>query len=70
MGLLGYRKRTSFLTGVTVAQISEFSLILAAMGLKLGHITESIVALVTAVGIITITLSTYLIVYSSPFYDL
>ena len=27
MGLLGYRKRTGFLAGLTVAQISEFSLI-------------------------------------------
>ncbi len=68
MGLLGYRKRTSFLTGVTVAQISEFSLILAAMGLKLGHIAESVVALITAVGIITIILSTYLIVYSDEIF--
>jgi Kef-type K+ transport system membrane component KefB len=61
MGLMGYRKRTSFLSGITVAQISEFSLIIAALGLKVGHITEEIVALVTAVGVVTITLSTYLI---------
>lgn len=63
MGLMGYRKRTSFLCGITVAQISEFSLILAALGLKLGHLNNKIVSLITAVGIITITLSTYLIIY-------
>ncbi len=61
MGAMGYRKRTSFLSGVTVAQISEFSLIIAALGLKLGHISEEVVALVTAVGVLTITISTYLI---------
>jgi Kef-type K+ transport system membrane component KefB/Trk K+ transport system NAD-binding subunit len=61
MGLMGYRKRTGFLSGVTVAQISEFSLIIAALGLKVGHITEEVVALVTAVGVLTITISTYLI---------
>jgi Kef-type K+ transport system membrane component KefB/voltage-gated potassium channel Kch len=61
MGILGYRKRTSFLTGLTVAQISEFSLILASLGLKIGHINEEVVALITGVGIITITVSTYLI---------
>ena len=64
MGLMGYRKRTSFLAGVTVAQISEFSLILAALGFKIGHLPENVVALITAVGIVTITLSTYLIVYA------
>lgn len=63
MGLMGYRRRTSFMTGVTMAQISEFSLILAALGLKLGHINESIVGLITTVGIITIVLSTYLILH-------
>ena len=36
MGLMGYRKRTGFLAGLTVAQISEFSLIFMAMGLSLG----------------------------------
>ena len=64
MGILGYRKRTSFMAGVTVAQISEFSLVLAAMGYKVGHLTEAEVSLVTAVGILTITASTYLILYS------
>ncbi len=68
MGLLGYRKRTGFLCGVTVAQISEFSLILAALGLRLGHINNSVVSLITAVGIITITLSTYLIMYAEQIF--
>ncbi len=68
MGILGYRKRTSFLTGVTVAQISEFSLVLAAMGLKLGHLSEGIVALITAVGIITILTSTYMIIYADKIF--
>ena len=63
MGMMGYRRRTSFMTGVTMAQISEFSLILAALGLKLGHIDQSIVGLITAVGVITIVSSTYLIVH-------
>lgn len=69
MDLMGYRKRTSFLTGLTVAQISEFSLILAALGLKLGHIDASAVGLVTLVGMVTIGLSTYMILYSGVLYD-
>ncbi len=71
MGLgLGYRKRTSFLCGITVAQISEFSLILAALGLRVGHLEESIVALIAAVGIVTITSSTYLVMYSDNIYKI
>src|SRR3989344_1401093 len=69
MGSLGYRKRTSFLTGVTVAQISEFSLILVALGLKLGHIDAKVVSLITIVGLITITLSTYLILYADQIFS-
>ncbi|MGH8871251.1 MAG: cation:proton antiporter [Acidimicrobiia bacterium] len=69
MGLMRYRTRTSFLAGLTVAQISEFSLILAALGVRVGHIDDSILGLVTMVGLITIGLSTYLILYSHPLYE-
>jgi Kef-type K+ transport system membrane component KefB len=68
MGVMGYRKRTSFLAGLTVAQISEFSLIFAGLGLAVGHITEEVVGLITLVGLITIGLSTYLILYSHQIY--
>ncbi len=68
MGLMGYRKRTSFLAGITVAQISEFSLILANLGLKLGHLSQNEVALISSVGIITITLSAYLIIYGDQIF--
>lgn len=69
MGIMGYRKRTSFLAGLTVAQISEFSLIFAALGLAVGHITEETVGLITLVGLITIGLSTYMILYSHQIYE-
>lgn len=69
MGLMGYRRRTSFLAGLTVAQISEFSLILAALGLSLGHIDNEAMGIITLVGLITIGLSTYLILYSNNIYD-
>ncbi|OGH11353.1 MAG: hypothetical protein A3B38_00810 [Candidatus Levybacteria bacterium RIFCSPLOWO2_01_FULL_36_13] len=62
LGLFGYKKRTSFLAGLTVAQISEFSLILVFLGYKLGHLTEEVVAIVTLTGIITFTVSTYMII--------
>jgi Kef-type K+ transport system membrane component KefB len=68
MGYMGYRKRTGFLAGLTVAQISEFSLIFTAMGVTLGHIGDASMALVTLVGLVTITLSTYMILYSHTLY--
>lgn len=69
MGVLGYRSRTGFLAGLTVAQISEFSLILGALGLSLGHISADTVGLITLVGLITISISTYMIIYSHPLYE-
>lgn len=68
MGAMGYRKRTGFMSGLAVAQISEFSLILAALGLRLGHIDPSTMSLITLVGLITIFASTYMILYSGPLY--
>ncbi|MDS1270708.1 cation:proton antiporter [Lipingzhangella sp. LS1_29] len=68
MALMRYPVRVGFLAGLTVAQISEFSLILAALGLSLGHITNATVSLITVVGLITIGTSTYLILYSHQIY--
>jgi Kef-type K+ transport system membrane component KefB len=68
MGWMGYRKRTGFLAGLTVAQISEFSIVFVAMGIGLGHVGQDALGLVTLVGLVTITLSTYMILYSQPLY--
>lgn len=69
MGIMGYRKRTGFLAGLTVAQISEFSLIFMTMGMTLGHVSADTLGLVTLVGLITIALSVYMITYSHTLYQ-
>jgi len=69
MGVMRYPSRVSFLSGLAVAQISEFSLILIALGLELGHVDNDAVGLVTLVGLITIGLSTYMIIYSHELYN-
>jgi len=69
MGWMGYRKRTGFLAGLTVAQISEFSIVFVAMGITLGHVGVEALGLTTLVGLVTITVSTYLILYSQPLYE-
>ena len=67
---MGYRRRTGFLAGLTVAQISEFSLILVTLGVSMGHIERDTLALVTLVGITTIFISTYMILNSGSLYGL
>ena len=68
MALYGHTKRNNFLVGTTLAQISEFSLIILALGVSVGHIDSGILSILTLTGIITITVSTYMINYSNEFY--
>ncbi len=68
IGLCGYSKNTGFMAGVTVAQVSEFSLILVVLGIKLGHIKTEILSIIAVVSLITIAGSTYLIMYSDKIY--
>jgi Kef-type K+ transport system membrane component KefB len=65
---MGYGERTAFLTSVTVAQISEFSFILAAMGLATGVIDQSTLSLIGLVGLATIGISSYMILYNHQLY--
>ena len=60
----GYKKNTSFLTGLYLGNISEFSLILAAQGMALGHISQSLFTITIFLAIITIGLSEYFSIYS------
>lgn len=59
----GYRATVSLKTGLTIAQISEFSLILVALGYGLGQVNDDLLSLITLVAIFTITMSTYFISY-------
>ena len=69
MRLFGYSTRTGFMLGLAIAQVSEFSLILIALGSSLGHISQDIASLVTMVALITIAGSTYMILYSGSIYS-
>lgn len=69
MGVLGFRKRTSFLASISIAQISEFSLILMTVGHGIGIVDNRAVSLVTLVGIVTITASSYMIINGNRLYD-
>ena len=68
MSRMGYRAETTFKTGMALAQISEFSLILIALGYSLGQVNSAVLSLVTLVGLFTITISSYFILYSDQLF--
>lgn len=65
----GYRKKTNFFTGISLAQVSEFSLIIVLLGFNLGHIDQEIISLIVLIAIISIGFSSYTIHFSSPLFN-
>jgi len=56
--------KNSFVTTINLSQISEFSLVILALGFGLQHITTKLNAIVLTATIIASVLSTYMIVYN------
>jgi Kef-type K+ transport system membrane component KefB len=68
LSLFRYDVRTAFFVGLTIANVSEFSLLIVAMGLTLGHVDAGIVGMVTLITLITMTISSYMLTYNSGLY--
>ena len=68
LGFLGFGRRVAFLSGLSLAQVSEFSLIIVVVGASLGHISGGIVSFISSVAIFTIAVSSYLIINGSKIY--
>jgi len=68
--IAGYDNKLSFLTGNALIPLSEFSFILMALGVSLGHLQPEFMVMVTGVGILTIALSSYSIPYGEKIYDM
>jgi Kef-type K+ transport system membrane component KefB len=66
--IFGYRTRTSFMAGMALGQISEFSFVLMAVGFTNGAISRDVIALIALVGLISMTVSTYMMEYSDTLY--
>lgn len=66
--LFKYTKRPSFLTANSLAQVGEFSLIVASQGLLLGHISKDLFSLIVLLVLATIMLTSYYIQYNQWFY--
>ncbi len=67
-GTMGFRKRTSFFVGTSLAQISEFSLIILFIGNQKGVIPNEVITLFLIVAMITFVGSTYLIQSTNKIY--
>ncbi|MBW2996705.1 cation:proton antiporter [Candidatus Woesearchaeota archaeon] len=65
---LKYQPRTSFITGASLAQISEFSLIIVLLGVSSGAIPQSILTLTIMLAIITMSFTSYFMKYEAHAY--
>jgi len=66
---LRYSEYTAFQTAVASGQVSEFAFILLGLGAAAGLIEGTVVSLGGLVGILTIAISSYLIIYSELLYE-
>lgn len=57
----GYERKTSFISGLALGQISEFSLIIVTQGILLNHLTGDILSLIITLTILSMAVSTYLL---------
>jgi len=67
--LSGQPLKTSIQTGLSMAQIGEFSFIIATLGLSLGVISDFLYPIAVAVSAITTLTTPYMIKASIPFYN-
>jgi Kef-type K+ transport system membrane component KefB len=69
MNHLGFKNKPSFQVGIALAQVSEFSLILATLGLTSGQLDKQTVSLITLTALISIAGSSYLILSADVIYQ-
>lgn len=70
MGVLRYTKLTSFKSATSLAQVSEFSLVMIILAVSQQLADTRLVSIITLTALITITISSYFIVYADKFYAL
>jgi len=66
--LSGTGRRTSFITSLNLSQISEFSLVIASLGIGFGHLEQNFMAMMIYAMAFTSVLSSYLIKYNHPLF--
>ena len=64
LGIMGYTKRTSFKAAVSLAQVSEFSIVLIVLAEGKGLISHGVVSNIVFITLASIAASTYMITFS------
>jgi len=67
--LFNYTKSVSFFSSISLAQISEFSLIIILYGSELGHISKSTYSMILLLAVVTMSISSYFIEYKGELYS-
>lgn len=68
LGRFGFRKHTLFQTSLNLSQVSEFSLVLLLVGVKLGTASPKALSVMAIVAVLSIITSSILISYSRKIY--
>lgn len=67
---MGYGRRTAFLAGLTMGQISEFSLVVVAAAVAANLVGGDILGVVTVVGMVSMTVCSLAMTHSGTLYRL
>ncbi len=70
LSVFGYSSQVSFLSAASLAQVSEFSLILVGSGLIYGNVSQEIFSLVVMLTIISMILTSYIMKHMHTLYAL
>ncbi|HPV70907.1 MAG TPA: cation:proton antiporter [Candidatus Magasanikbacteria bacterium] len=65
---LKFTRRNSFLIGLTAAQVSEFGFVMLYSAEQLGYVHNEVVCTFTLIALVTITISSYLILFNEQIY--
>lgn len=68
LGVLRYTKLTSFKASTALSQVSEFSLVMIILAVTQKYASSELVSVVTLTALVTITLSSYFIIYADKLY--
>jgi Kef-type K+ transport system membrane component KefB/uncharacterized UPF0146 family protein len=68
LGAFGFRKHTIFQVALNLTQISEFSLVILLLGVRMNILPSTLLSLMAAVAVLTIMFSSVLISYSNTLY--
>jgi len=64
-----FTAKTSFIGSINMTQVSEFSLVVGALGVQQGYINNNILGYLSLMALMTMTASTYLINYNQQIYE-